>query len=142
MKYFFIAGVIIVTNGLYGMHEPRIEDGLAKNVGKEVVIMSTSPNLPDGQDDFSDTSSSTVDVDKLLPLSNANINEVIRQEISPDVYGVTTLKIDFAKIDDFFATPQGSKDWRPPIIPFGCYSETSETQEEMYNDGNGFEFAF
>lgn len=147
MKYFFIAGVIIFTDILYGMRD--VDDFVSKKSVKSTVIMSSTPDLTAGQDievgsedDFSDTSSSTVDVDKLLPLNNANINELIRQEISPDVYGVTTLKIDFAKVDKIFATQQDTKTWRPPIIPFGCCSEASETQEETCNDGNAFEFAF
>jgi hypothetical protein len=131
------------------MRDPHVSDDLmSKKSANETVIMSTAPSLVGGQiiefsdDDFSDTSSSTVDVDTLLPLSNANINEMIRQEISPDVYGATTLKVDFVRLDKVFVKSKDAKNWQPPIIPFGHCSEVSESQGETDKDGNWLDFAF
>lgn len=150
MKGLFIIGMIVFMNNMHAMkcvgNEPFLSNVYESEDSKlspnKLRLLNINALQIENDEDFSDTSSSTVETDKFLPLPNLSVNEILRKEVSPDVYGITSIKVDYAKLDRSFAGKPDAKNWKPPLIPFGGGSEVSENQSENVDDGNWLNFLF
>lgn len=150
MKGLFIIGIVVFMSSMHAMkcggNEPFLsnvyESEDSKLLPNKLRLLNINALQIENDEDFSDTSSSTVEVDALLPVSNFNIDEMVRHEISPDIGSVTSIKVDYAKLDGSFADKLDAKNWKPPLIPFGGGSEVSENQSENVDDGNWLNFLF